>query len=63
MALDTNILRTILMYLGIKDLVIKFNPANSCIVVDYDHYNVHCTKNLTFQEIEQLFSVRSKATG
>jgi len=63
MTVDTNVLRAILMYLGIKDLQIRFDPGNCCIRVDYEHYNEHCCKVLTFAEIEGLFTPSARASA
>lgn len=58
MALNANILSTIVTFLGIRNLHIHFDANNERIDASYEQYGQHHERKITFREIEELFSDR-----
>lgn len=56
MQLNSDILTTILTFLGIQNLHIHFDSTNERIDAAYDQHGQPHEKKITFKEIEAMFS-------
>jgi len=56
MALNADILSTILTFLGIKNLHVHFDSNHERIDATFDQHGQHHERKITFTEMEQLFA-------
>lgn len=63
MALNTDILSTILQFLGVRNLHVHFDANNERIDATFEQHGQHHERKITFQEIEQLFSNRDSTNA